>query len=249
MTSTFLRIVTTWLLLLTPSSEIQTGDSPKIEGDWEGTLKINNLRTLRLVYHIKKAADGTYSATHEMSAAGPILLKIASVKYEAGSVSIKREKAGVTAQENPPQEFVGKVAEDGKSIAGAWFYGAGQAAPLKLVPAGPAPKPEQIWECKEKNSSGREDRFLLNLYKGKDGSIRATLDFPDSHEFEIDVEPIKFDNEKLAFKCALLGSEYTGNWNAEKTEIQGFWEQQGTKKPRVFRRLGKIPPNPKTPCG
>lgn len=202
---------------------LQAADPPKLEGSWEGTMKVNDAVSLRMVYHVKKADDGKLTATFESPDQGPGAIGVDTVKLDKGEVTL-----GITRIMG---EFVGKFSDDGKTIVGT-FKQAGMTFPLTLAPskakpAEPLGKPDSIWEGKLKINGGIQLRIVLNIYKGKDGKLTATMDSPDQGSKGIPVSTVKLDDTSLEFSVKGIGGSYKGKLNDAKTEAEGTWTQAG----------------------
>ncbi len=229
MTRMFLTLATASLLMLTPIPKVNAADAPKLEGDWAGSLKITDAVSLRLIYHIKTEAGGSYSATIDSPDQGAKGLKVDSVKYQDGTVTLTSK--GILA------EYVGKVQADGKSIEGKFTQG-GKATDMKLAPAEAEAKPDMIWEGKL--NAGVELRVILNIFKQKDGTLKATFDSPDQGVQGMKVDSVTIENDKLDFKIGLIKGQYTGKFNDAKTEIEGTWSQGPGKLPLNFKKTDKV---------
>ena len=91
---------------------------PSIDGNWEGTLKIANPQApgveveLKVVVHLTKQSEGTYTATMDSPNQGAKDIPIDTVTVKDGSVDLDVKKiAG---------NFHGKQSDDGNTITGEW---------------------------------------------------------------------------------------------------------------------------------
>jgi len=87
------------------------GPADSLAGTWEGTLQIQGIE-LRLVFHIERAADGSYSATLDSPDQGASGIPVSKVTFSGSVVSLT--SAAVSGV------FEGKIAEDGATIDGEW---------------------------------------------------------------------------------------------------------------------------------
>ena len=229
MTRMFLTLAT----LIGLATATATAADPKLEGDWQGTLKITADLSLKLVYHIKKAADGTYTATMDSPDQGAKGLKVDSIKYENGTATLTSKQIGA--------EFVGKPKVDGKSIEGTFTQG-GNGIPLTLTPAvaAAAGKPDMIWEGKLKANAGIEMRLVLNLFKQKDGTYTATMDSPDQGVAGMKVDTVSLGKDKLTFEVKLIKGEFSGKLNDAGIEAEGEWKQLGNAMPLTLKKTDKV---------
>lgn len=116
--------------LTEPASQAQTMAVPSIEGIWQGKLDIPG-GALRVVFFVKKNADGSYGSTLDSPDQGA--KGIAVAKTELAGRTFRVDIAVVGAS------FEGMVAEDGKSIAGTFKQG-GASLPLTIVRTDKAPE-------------------------------------------------------------------------------------------------------------
>ena len=206
---------------------------PKLEGDWEGSLKVTPEISLRLVYHIKKDGAGKYTATMDSPDQGAKGLKVDSVKYAKGEATL--------TSKDLMAEYVGKPSADGKSIDGTYTQ-AGKGFPLKLAPAVAvvAAKPDMIWEGKLTANAGLEMRIVLNVFKAKDGKLTGTMDSPDQGVSGLKVDSVTITKDKLTFEVKLIKGEFSGELNDAKTEAKGDWTQLGNKLPLTLKKTDKV---------
>jgi len=127
--------VSTGLLLLTAvlsgvtsptPGDVGAQEAPAVAGTWAGVLDTGGAGTLRLVFHLAPAADGSLSATLDSPdqgafgiAAGPVTLTADSLRIEVPVV------AG---------HYEGAITASGARIEGTWNQG-GMNFPLALEPS------------------------------------------------------------------------------------------------------------------
>ncbi len=76
------------------------------------------------------------------------------------------------------------------------------------------------------NVQGIQLRIVFHITKNNN-SFTASLDSPDQGAFDLPVDSIFFNNPELKLKMLKLGAEYSGNYNAETDEINGYFKQTG----------------------
>jgi hypothetical protein len=91
-----------------------------VQGHWKGTLDVNKVQ-MRLVFHIARLPDGSYSATLDSPDQGAAGIPASEAKFTAPNLYMDWAAIGGF--------FTGKL-ENGK-LSGAWHQG-GAALPLKL---------------------------------------------------------------------------------------------------------------------
>jgi uncharacterized protein len=230
MSRMFLTLAALIGLAIAPVAPARAAD-PKLEGDWQGSLKVTDAISLRLVYHITKAADGSYSATMDSPDQGAKGLKVDSVKYMNGTATLTSKGIGA--------EYVGKPTADGKSIKGTFTQG-GKGFPLDLTPAVALGKPDMIFEGTLKANAGIELRIVLNVFKQKDGTFTATMDSPDQGVAGLKVDSVSLSKDKLAFEVKLIKGEYSGKLNGAGTEAVGQWKQGGGEMSLTLKKTDKV---------
>ncbi len=213
----------------------RAADPPKLEGDWEGTLKVTDAVSLKIVFHIAKD-DGEYSATMDSPDQGAKGLKFSGVIRDKDEVTLPI--ASIAG------EFKGTLSANGETLDGTWSQ-AGNAIPLKLARANKAAaaaeaKPDQTWAGRLKVTAGIELRLVLNLFNKKDDGFTATLDSPDQGAKGIKVDEVSLDKETLTFAVKSIAGEFSGKLNADKTEAEGEWTQLGNAMKLTLKKTDKL---------
>lgn len=96
---------------------------PKLEGIWDGTLKVPGAE-LRVLFKIRREEDGSLSATLDSLTQGVKGIPVSSVTQDGRHVVMESKAISGT--------FEGELNEQGTELEGTWKQ-AGQALPLKLV--------------------------------------------------------------------------------------------------------------------
>jgi uncharacterized protein len=225
--------------------------TPGMAGDWEGTLKVTPQISLRITLKVAEGKDGTLSGTWGSPDEGLEGLPLASIGLRDGVLTFAT-KHGVT--------YKGKRNAEGTEVVGEWTQ-RGKGYPLNLkrfdasraVAAAPIPKElEGNWEGKIKVNGAIELRLVLQVQKGKDGTLKATLASPDQGANSIPISAIDLKGDALTFESKVIGAKYTGKKTKEGTGFDGQFNQGGMKFPLVLKKTDKVsvaarPQTPKPP--
>lgn len=219
------------------------------EQTWEGSLEVQPGVALRLVLHVREAANGTLSASLDSPDQGAVALKVDQVTRDKKRLVFELSELGA--------KFDGKLNEAGTRATGTWSQG-GASFPLslkkndnpRLAPA--ASGKEQIWEGRLPVGPGLSYRLILRVTKAEDGRLSAALDSPDEGFRGLKADPVGLDAERLTFELKVSNARYEGKLDASGTEAVGHWVQRGTKVPLAFRRTERPtevrrPQTPKPP--
>src|SRR5215475_4998813 len=202
-----------------------------VEGDWQGTIKANDLE-LRVRLHVTKDQKGTLKATFDSIDQGAIGLPISAISLKDSTLNFEIEMAGAS--------YEGKINADHTRISGAWTQG-GVSVPLEFTritvsqeTKNRTPRPSDIdgdWE-------GAVDdlRLVLHIITYEDG-MTARVDSPDQNAFGIPVTTITRDGAELKFEMKSIAGSYEGKINPELTTIRGYWEQSGGRNLLVLKRM------------
>lgn len=123
-------------LLCAPASGLAHAAAPgqparQIEGIWQGSLDVPG-GTLRIVFHIERAEDGTFAATLDSPDQGATGIPVSSVTLDGDSLRMEVAVIGGVYQ--------GRLQPDGHTIDGVWTQG-GMVFPLRLEHTDEAPVP------------------------------------------------------------------------------------------------------------
>ena len=115
-----IRAIVAWgLLFLAQSLPAQ---SPTVEGDWLGTLKVQSM-SLRIVFHISLAGDGSLRATMDSPDQGANGLPVDNVTVEGQAIRLTSSAVR--------GEYAGTLQPGDSTIQGHWTQ-AGMSIPLPL---------------------------------------------------------------------------------------------------------------------
>src|SRR5262245_48817799 len=220
-------------LFVTVDANAQT-----VEGDWQGTIKANDLE-LRLRLHVTKDNTGALKATFDSIDQGATGLPLSSISLKDSTLKFELEEASAS--------YEGKITADHTRITGTWTQGGG-SLPLEFTritvraeTKKRTPKPSDIdgdWEG-ALDTAGGKLRLVLHIITYEDG-MTAELDSPDQNAFGVPVTTITRDGTKLKFEIKPISGSYEGEINPELTTINGNWEQGGSD-PLVLKRKSAVP--------
>jgi len=96
---------------------------------------------------------------------------------------------------------------------------------------------------------GVESRIVLRLTEGRDAALAATLLLPDHTDSEIPADDAVLDGSELRVTVSAVRGSFVGRINAERTAIDGRWEQGRWSHAVVLKRIARIvqPHRPQTP--
>lgn len=101
-------------------------DSPAgadFTGRWEGTLEVGE-NSLRLVFHVDRAEDGTLQATIDSPDQGGTGIPVAEVTAEGSSIHFDVRVLSA--------EYDGRLGDEGRTIEGEWRQ-SGLTLPLEIA--------------------------------------------------------------------------------------------------------------------
>ncbi|HEU0173968.1 MAG TPA: CocE/NonD family hydrolase [Blastocatellia bacterium] len=206
-----------------------------VEGDWQGTIKANNVE-LRLRLHVTKDDTGALKATFDSIDQGARGLPISAISLKDSTLKFERKVAGWS--------YEGKVNADHTRISGTWTQG-GRSFPLEFTritafqeTEKKTPKPSDIDGAWIGGLS--KLRIVLHIIAYEDG-MTAKLDSPDQDLFGIPVTTITRDGAELKFEIKSIAACYEGKINPELTTISGTWEQEGDSFALVLKRTSAFP--------
>jgi len=206
-----------------------------VEGDWQGTIKANDLE-LRLRLHVTKDEKGALKATFDSIDQGAIALPISAISLKDSTLNFELEVASAS--------YEGKINADHTRISGAWTQG-GVSIPLEFT------RITVDQETKEKTPKPSDIdgywigglsrlRFVLHIITYDDG-MTAKVESPDQNAFGIPVTTITRDGAELKFEIKSIAGSYEGKINPELTTISGNWQQGGAGMPLVLKRARAVP--------
>jgi pimeloyl-ACP methyl ester carboxylesterase len=224
------------VLVLLTGSRLSAQDAPKtpkLEGVWLGTLKVDD-QELRLGFTVT-TKDGKLHAT------------LNSIDQAADGIPIKE----VTIQDGTVRfalpaikaSFEGKFNKEATEIAGEWKQGAAYPLTLKRVDKLPtvqkqdSSKLEGVWLGTLK---GKTDLRLGFSVVATPGKLTATMSSVDQGVDGIAVKEVIERDGTVRFELPSIKATFEGKMNKEGTEIVGEWKQ-GTTLPLTLKRVSKLP--------
>jgi fermentation-respiration switch protein FrsA (DUF1100 family) len=224
-----------------------------LEGSWIGKLEPLPNVALTLVFHVKKADDGSLSATMDSPDQGATGLKVDSVTLDGPNATLEMKAIGA--------RYEATLSDDGKTLAGTFTQG-GRKSPTTFSrlagdelprPVSAPPQLKGLWEGKLKLGGGIELTMVLRVEpaKGVPDRLAPFLDSPDQGSKGIPITAIGLDRGKLIFEVKTLGVSYSGTMSDAGDAISGTFEQGGAKIPLDLRKTEKVlaAKRPQTPAG
>ena len=231
---------------------------PDLAGTWKGALDANGTR-LRLVFKIRKSADGAYGGTMVSVDQGALDIPISSVSFKTPSakIEVKLINGAYDATFN----------KDGSELSGQWRQG-GVALPLKLQrsdePVAKQLSPAELDQNKKTaakiggNWEGALEvgavklRLVFKVSLSPEGSLSGTLDSIDQGAKDIPISGIVFTNTSVKLEVKLVGGVFDGELARDGASMSGQWKQGGQSLPLKLTRTGKPtvlnrPQEPKKP--
>jgi len=204
-----------------------------IAGDWQGALD-TGMGQLRLVLHITKTSDGSFTATLDSVDQGANGIPVKSATLRASKLNLDVEAVHGT--------YEGTVAADGKSISGTWSQG--KPLPLEFkkatAPVKAEHKPAKPSDI-DGSWSGTLDtgmstlRVVFHIVNTEDGLI-ATMDSPDQNAKGIPTSSVVRNGASLKIEAKGIGGTFNGKISADLSTIDGTWTQGGADLPLVLKR-------------
>ena len=238
-------------LIASAGSDEKAIASKRVEGSWEGQMRVTPQIALRLTLDVARGKGGSLTGTWGSPDQGAVGLPLESLACNEGTLTFSAKTAKAT--------YKGKMNESGSEIIGEWTQG-GKAFILNLkrvdptkVVVVPIPKElEGVWEGKLNLNGGIAIRLALAVAKGKDGALKATLASPDQGANDIPISSIALKDNVLIFESKVIGAKFTGKKNKEGTAFEGEFEQSGARIPLKITKTDKIstvarPQTPKPP--
>src|ERR1700721_1024193 len=195
-------------------------------GDWVGTIVIGPGRTLREVVHIKKGADGAYTATFDSVDRGAYARGLTDIVANADTLSF-------TTADEPKGAYAAKWDAASGHWIGRWTQ-SGQSFPLTLAVGPPPALPtvaglDGVWDG-ALSVSTIQLRLALHLRTGANGTA-AWLDSIDQMSYGLDVTALHRDGAHIGFEMPLLKGVFDGVASADQQSIVGTFTQGGVPLP------------------
>lgn len=251
--SSFLRCGLAGLFLLAGFCTHSFGQTSKgaakgIEGDWQGTLKVQGAE-LRLALHIVKSDDGSLKGTLDSIDQGANGIPVTSISFKDSKLAFTVDAIHGS--------YEGKASSDGMRIDGTWKQA--QALPLGFerattpAKADPAP-PSDIdgaW-LGALDAGAMKLRIVFHISNTAQG-LRATLDSPDQGAKGLPVTVVTRKGPSLKLELKQVGGVFEGKIAGDLSAIQGTWTQGGGSAPLELKRVNdaaierRRPQNPVKP--
>lgn len=204
-----------------------------IAGDWQGTIKANGAE-LRLVLHITKAANGSFTGTLDSIDQGANGIPVNSVVLKGPQLNLTVDAVHGA--------YEGKVNADASEIAGTWTQVGSMPLDFKrqTVPIKTEHKPTKPSDI-DGAWAGTLDtgmaklRLVLHLTNTEDGLV-ATLDSLDQGANGIPVTAVTRNGSVLKLDVKGIGGAYDGQLDKSLSTVEGTWTQGGRSWPLVFKK-------------
>ncbi len=210
-----------------------------MKGHWSGTIA-TPAGALVMEVDLDKTADGWIGSV-SIPAQGATGMPLEKITFADGK--------GTFHLKGGPGDptWTGALSADGKTLDGTFTQGP-QSLPLKFSRTGDAkvelPKPSPAvaprfvgtWEGTV--NFGMPLRLRLTISNGKNGS-EATLVSLDQGNAEIPISEITQQGTKLTLIVKAVSGDYSGEMNAQGTEIKGTWTQFGMSTELVLTKAAK----------
>lgn len=208
--------------------------APSVAGDWAGSLNAGGAE-LRLVLHIKAAADGSLSATLDSIDQGANGIPVSSVSLKDGKLNLEVEAVHGT--------YEGTVNKDASEITGTWSQGQPLELNFKRAEAttAAAPKPaaptdiDGAWSGKLETPSAM---LTINLkIANMDTGLTAQIQSPDQSPNWAPATSIARSGDSLTVVFKAFGATYEGKISSDHTTIDGKFNQMGNELPLVLKKI------------
>lgn len=207
--------------------------SQNIVGDWQGTLHAGPAE-LRLVLHIARNADGSYTATLDSIDQGANGIPVSSTLLKAAKLSLTVNAVNGT--------YEGTVNKDATEINGTWTQN--QPLPLDFKRATSPIKMERK-PAKPSDIDGdwlgtldtgmSKLRLAVHIFNTEDG-LMATMDSLDQGAKGIPVTTVTRNGAVLKLEVKGIGGVFEGTLDKDLTTVAGTWKQGGGTLPLVLKR-------------
>jgi hypothetical protein len=207
-----------------------------MKGHWSGSID-SPAGQMAVEVDLDKAAEG-WIGSISIPAQGTSGMPLDKISFADGKGSFSLKGAPGSPA------FTGALSADGKTLDGAMQAGP-QSIPLKLSRTGdpkvelakpsPAVTPEFIGTWEGTVNMGAALRIRMMISNGKDGAD-AMLVSVDQGGAQIPVSTITQAGKKLTLDIKAAGAAYTGELNAQGSEIKGTFAQLGNSTDLVFTK-------------
>jgi hypothetical protein len=208
-----------------------------MRGHWSGTVDTELVDAIVMEVDLDKTADGWIGSV-SIPAQNASGMPLDRITFTDGKATFHL-KGGPT--------YTGTLSADGKTLDGTFAQGP-QSLRLKFSRTGEArverPRasaavaPQFVGKWEGTVDFGVPRRLALIISNGKDGS-EASLVSLDQDNAEIPVSEIRQKGTQLTLIVKALGGDFSGEMNAQGTEIKGTWTLLGKDTDLVFTKAGK----------
>jgi len=230
----------TLFMLLTTSAFAQT--ELDRAGHWEGAVHAPRMEVLMEI-DLLKNSKGVFAGTYNQPENALKGLPISSVAISGQSITFV-----LKANASEPATFSGEFSEDGYFINGT-VNQLGYDFPFSLKWTGPAqvtavPKNAAIGKELEGTwngsleSDGMKKRLVLKMSNQTDGTAVGSVMSPDGSGIEISIG-IKQSSRNVTIDVPSIGASFSGELNAEGTEMTGTWTQAAATLSVTFRKAAQ----------
>lgn len=221
-----------------------------IAGDWQGTLSAGGAE-LRIVLHLTRAPDGSFTATLDSVDQGANGIPVNSVSFHASKLSLAIDAVHGT--------YEGMVSADGKTISGTWSQGA--ALPLEFKRAVPLKTDHKRADPSDIDGAwmGSLDlgairlRVVFHIVNTDDGLV-TTMDSPDQNQNGVPTTATKRNGTSLKIEMKAIGGTFEGKIAPDLQSIDGTFTQLDSPHDLLLKRVKdkadlelKRPQNPVKP--
>lgn len=206
-----------------------------MRGHWSGSIE-TPVGALAMEVDLDKAADG-WIGSASIPAQGATGLPLDKISFADGKGTFH-----LNAGPGDPT-WTGTLSADGKTLDGTFTQGQ-QSMTLKLSRTGeakvelpkpsPAVAPQLVGSWEGTVDLGAPIRMRLTLSNGRNGS-EATLALVDQGS-QLPVSEIRQQGTKLTLVMKAVSGDYTGEMNAQGTEIKGTLNLMGMNADLVFTK-------------
>ncbi|MFO0959355.1 MAG: alpha/beta fold hydrolase [Isosphaeraceae bacterium] len=218
------------ICLLAMSMPARADDLKKLEGSWEGLLKVTEAIELRLVLRVETRPDEAPKVVMDSPDQGAKDIPTDSATYDPKTEAVAIELKIIGGS------FSGKRNDAGTELVGVWKQ-SGMSWPITLKKTDIKPLPTDVWEGTLMLPNDIKLRVVFRVTNNPDGSIRATMDSPDQGANGIKVDEAIRKDGKIQFVLKAIQGEYSGTINKEATEASGEWKQGGASFPLNLKKV------------
>ncbi len=229
-----------WTIALSASAQEKVDE---VVGDWTSLLKVNDQRTLELVFHIKSSDNGLI-ATMDSPDEGIRGIPFNEVEWDDGRLLLVASRIGA--------RYEGTFVDQNSRIEGTWSQ-AQQSYPLDLERSASEvidERPEQVWEGAIQISDALQIRVLVRVQPATEGlAASATLDVPDQGARGLKIQEFKLAEDAFSGSLTGINTKISGTFNDDRTGWDGTWTQNGRTFPLTLERVESETPTrrPQTP--